>query len=560
MRRLLLPALALSSLISHADIPGDEGRWERGHSIREPRANLYELLPEDFAGAQARGELHTQLYPVSITGLVVPFESLDRFFRHAGKDPFRRLLALLGVSTLPFRDFQGLYEWMGLSPYFPARGTRHELPRPSSIAEPHRVGAAMISTPLGPGMSFSCLACHASEFFGRTVVGLPNKRSRANTLFVVAKRVVPPIDPRFFRSITGALGPESAQYARTRERLQAVRPLKPLSLGLDTSLAHVGRSLAARGPGPWAPRDRASEKHPVPHELDHLRSDSKPMPWWTLKYKNRWLSDGSVVSGNPILTNLLWNELGRGTDLEELDEWISENGSTIRDLGARVFATEPPRYTDYFPASRINLASAQRGERLFQATCAGCHGNYEKRWNERDSDALSPDEKLATARVRYPSQTRVIDVGTEASRRDGMTQLANQLNGLEISRRHGIVVEPQSGYVPPPLEGIFARYPYLHNASVPNLCALLTPAPHRPRTFVAGPARSLATDFDADCVGYPTGDAIPADWRLDLAAFVDTRVEGRQPLGHDEMLLHEDGRERFEPQEKRDLIEFLKTL
>jgi len=47
-------------------------------------------------------------------------------------------------------------------------------------------------------------------------------------------------------------------------------------------------------------------------------ADSKPAVWWGLKYKNRWLSDGSVVSGNPIFTNIIWNELVTLNDLTDL--------------------------------------------------------------------------------------------------------------------------------------------------------------------------------------------------------------------------------------------------
>ena len=50
----------------------------------------------------------------------------------------------------------------------------------------------------------------------------------------------------------------------------------------------------------------------------------------------RWLLDGSVVSGNPVYTNLIWNEIGRGTDLKELEAWLDKNQKTVDEITAAV--------------------------------------------------------------------------------------------------------------------------------------------------------------------------------------------------------------------------------
>jgi hypothetical protein len=42
------------------------------------------------------------------------------------------------------------------------------------------------------------------------------------------------------------------------------------------------------------------------------------------------------------------------------------------------------------------------------------------------------------------------------------------------------------GYLCPPLDGIWARAPYLHNGSVPTLDALLGPVGDRPKIFQRG--------------------------------------------------------------------------
>src|SRR5690606_8081024 len=111
---------------------------------------------------------------------------------------------------------------------------------------------------------------------------------------------------------------------------------------------------------------------PRKDRLDRIPADSKPAVWWNLKYKNRWLSDGSVVSGNPIFTNILWNEIGRGADLNQIESWLHNNAKIIRELTTAVFSVEPPRMTDFFEADNFDLPLAQEGQKLFHQTCARC--------------------------------------------------------------------------------------------------------------------------------------------------------------------------------------------
>jgi mono/diheme cytochrome c family protein len=284
------------------------------------------------------------------------------------------------------------------------------------------------------------------------------------------------------------------------------------------------------------------------------------MPWWNLKYKTRWLSDGSIVAGNPILTNFLWNEIGRGTDLQELEKWMKDNSATIKEITAAAFATEAPRYTDFFPVSSINLDSAKRGEKLFNQACLKCHGEYQKAWSGNQKEILNSTEILATTKVIYHEQTPVYDVGTDPQRWQAMKYFANDLNNLAISKWMKTRVLPQEGYVPPPLVGIWSRYPYFHNNSVPSLCAVLSLEKNRPTTFVLGGAVNTLTDFDQDCNGYPVGASIPSEWQKDAEATIDTSISGLRNIGHVKMLVDQNGNEKFSPTDKKDLIMFLKTL
>ena len=67
-------------------------------------------------------------------------------------------------------------------------------------------------------------------------------------------------------------------------------------------------------------------------------------------------------------------------------------------------------------------------------------------------------------------------------------------------------------------------------------------------------------DYDAACVGYPVGDAIPAEWTEIEDALVDTREEGVSNQGHTLMLGEYNGLPALTPETRTDLIMFLKTL
>ena len=93
-------------------------------------------------------------------------------------------------------------------------------------------------------------------------------------------------------------------------------------------------------------------------------------------------------------------------------------------------------------------------------------------------------------------------------------------------------------YANMPLDGIWARAPYLHNGSVPDLAALLTPPAERPATFWRG-----CSHFDPVRVGYACTEGFS----------FDTQLIGNGNGGHDY------GTHLPAP-EKAALIEYLKSL
>lgn len=521
--------------------------WSANAQIPEggDRGNIYGLSSEDLETIRVEGLQQAAIWPVDVSGMLLPSDSFLRLFEDNTADSGREAFQSFARGALGFGTISEMYNWVGL-PHYPADNS---VPIPDGLSPGDAMGAGIVQTDQGHALTFSCYACHATEMFGHTVVGMSNRRTRANEFFHLASQFFPLLDDDLYQTLSDASTADVEMLLYTQQNLPAVGTKVPLAAGLDTSLAQVGLSLARREDDAYAAYSEAREANPLPSALDTEPADSKPAVWWTLKYKTRWLADGSIVSGNPILTNFLWNEIGRGTDLHLLEAWMQENGRAIDALTVAVFDTPAPTWDQIFPQYPLDRAAAERGQAHFETLCASCHGQYEKDWATG----------TATTAVFYPTQTQVMNVGTDAYRAQGMEAFADRLNDLAISQWMQTTVAVQDGYVPPPLVAIWARYPYLHNGSIPSLCALLNPT-ERPDTFYLGPTDNAATDFDADCVGYPVGAAIPAAWMDDPRLLVDTRVAGLSHAGHEAWLLDDQGDPVLSNTERADLIAYLKTL
>jgi hypothetical protein len=112
-------------------------------------------------------------------------------------------------------------------------------------------------------------------------------------------------------------------------------------------------------------------------------------------------------------------------------------------------------------------------------------------------------------------------------------------------------VRTPSSYKVRPLNGIWATPPYLHNGSVPNIYALLSPDAERPKKFYLG-----NREYDPVNVGYRS-DKFPGGFEF------DTRIRGNSNSGHEfNNTPNKEGviGRLLSPDERRALIEYLKTL
>ena len=186
-----------------------------------------------------------------------------------------------------------------------------------------------------------------------------------------------------------------------------------------------------------------------------------------------------------------------------------------------------------FPGT-VDEKAARAGEALFQNECSSCHGEYT--WTG-EAPRLSG----------FPNW--IGEAGTDPLRASLFTDaLTNSISQTVYGSK---IAPARTGkYVAPPLSGVWASAPYLHNGSVPTLHHLLNPA-ERPVRFQLG---GHALDFER--VGLRLGEngAFPADYvPFSNPVWFDTRGSGNGNGGHDF------GAELGED-EKRQLIEYLKLL
>lgn len=235
---------------------------------------------------------------------------------------------------------------------------------------------------------------------------------------------------------------------------------------------------------------------------------------WNLEHR-RWVHwDGNTQS--PIGRNLL-AALGLGAPLVGSEARLNfANVKRHTDLAEHIAA---PRYP-----WAVDSGAAQRGAAHYQANCARCH------------DGAEGDQRL------YPPS----EIGTEPTRSTAFTQLqADRFNhflagiktpGYEPSSVPGI--RGTGKMWSPSLAGVWARSPYLHNGSVRTMEQLLRPAAARAASFQRG-----TRVFDPVALGFTDEGGYK----------FDASTAGNANQGHEygTTLL---------PAQKRDLIEYLKTL
>lgn len=342
------------------------------------------------------------------------------------------------------------------------------------------------------GLQIDCLVCHGGSIGGTSYVGLGNTTLDLKSLF---------------DDLTRADG----------------RPIPPSLFTLNTTRGTVNAGQMAAVLLSLHNPDLSRRTFPLPLGANLPELDVPA--WWHLGRKQTMYYDGRT-DARSVRTNMQFL-LGEKS-LQELKDLEP----TFRDIQAFLTSLEPPRYP--FP---IDAARAAHGEAVFAKNCAKCHGTY------------GPNG-------RYPNTIVELKViGTDPARALGLSdRLVAHYNSTWLGEDYP-ADSPMVGYQAPPLDGIWATAPYLHNGSVPTLATLLKSS-DRPARFTRPPSTDFA-HYDRVNVGWkfgrvaaPPPPSIPAH----QARFIyDTARFGLGNGGHT-------FGDKLTDAERGDVIEYLKTL
>ncbi len=348
------------------------------------------------------------------------------------------------------------------------------------------------------GWTMNCLACHQGKVAGRVIPGL------SNSLFDL-------------ESLT-----EDTRAVKQRRGISLTRMdlgllVMPLGTTRGTSNAVMfGVALMAR-------RDADLNVLPPGFPPAMVHHDHDAPAWWHFRKKKHLYIDAFATKGHRALMQFM---LIKENGPERFREWEPDFQSVYEWLEG----LQSPKYP-----YTINQPLAERGRAVFDDHCARCHGTYGAEWTYPEK--VIPIDEIGTDRVRFDALNRTHRAAYEAS------WFAHY--GSEKA-----VLEP-AGYAAPPLDGIWATAPYLHNGSVPTLWHLLHPT-ERPRVW-----RRTEDGYDRERVGLEvqTFDRRPAEATTNhqRRQYFDTTRFGKSAAGH--LFVDE-----LDEDEKQAVLEYLKTL
>lgn len=285
--------------------------------------------------------------------------------------------------------------------------------------------------------TLQCLACHADLVNGQPLVGAGNSRLRLEDLY--------------------------------DDLLLLAQRAAALGIPVPDLPAIWAEAFAGRTAGPGAndafgmALTLASTFTPL--DLETRYGFQQAPAWWLLPYKDRLYTDGIGAHDNH--RTMLATALASGAspdDLRDLD-------ADLQDLRHHLLTLTPPPWP-FAPPPPERVA---QGRAIFHETCASCHGTYAPARDGAFPDAIE-------------------DVDTDPLRHTRFTE--REANALSASWFGQPPLQDTQGYLAPPLLGVWATAPYLHNGSVPDLRSLLRPD-ERPTRWRHHPT----TPYDPERVG-----------------------------------------------------------
>ena len=359
-------------------------------------------------------------------------------------------------------------------------------------------------------VSPNCLQCHAQELDGKLILGLGNSLSDYTTDHSFTAKLL----ETFLKNGQG----NELKYAAAKNFITSVKTVSPY-LVTGTKGVNLADRLAALLVAHRDPKTlKWLEDSRLPIYAEVIPTDVPA--WWLLKKKNAMFYNGfgrgdfgRFLMASNVLTVTATSE-------------AAEVDSHFNDVLAYIYSLKPPVYP-----KAINRKLADKGQLLFEQSCVDCHGSYGK-----DGDypnLLIPGKVIQTDSMLYSSNY-------------SSPQFVNWFNQSWFTKGdHPAKLVPFKGYIAPPLDGIWATAPYLHNGSVPTLEALLN-SKDRPKYW--------SRDFKNPQYNYDSpGSKYKEESKADNAETYNTTLKGYSNAGHK-------FGDKFSKDERTAVIEYLKTL
>ncbi len=277
----------------------------------------------------------------------------------------------------------------------------------------------------------------------------------------------------------------------------------------------------------------------------------KSPPWWNLAYRTQKFHGAILPTDSSRIDLAAYYDLTASLSGRD-DEALAWNDAHAGPFQTWAETQAPPSYP-----GPIDTKLAEAGAILFHSkdlwgsglknpaprpdqgngSCAGCHGAYSPRYTH-DPAYLETPELAGLAAYTLPMSV----VRTDPVYADAMQSLRNPDGSFpDATMKQNFLYCGNGNYgdtpnntpilLAPPLWGIWAAAPYLHNGSLPNIWAVLDPEHERPNIWrrVSAPAR--ADQQGLVVMGYDTSferayDTAKLGWKYDEIPCGD---EGSEP-------------------------------
>ena len=281
-----------------------------------------------------------------------------------------------------------------------------------------------------------CLHCHAQQFNNSYVVGLGNSYSnfkgRPATYIKLIKAAM--------NSIYGKRSDEWKTAERAFEAMQILDGKIQTEMQGPTPAQKIAEITASHR-DPVTLKFRADTEY---FSVPNIVIPEDPPALWISK-KRKALTVNAMRQGG-VLKHIVSTSLLTLKDTSEAREIYNHS----IDVWAYIKTLKPPPYP-----FAINKNLAEKGRKIFVQTCSYCHGTYGEK--EHYPNKIIPPNIIGTDSLMWKYFIKYT----------GYTEWFNKSWFAALEPKS--FTNPQRGYVPPPLDGVWVTAPYLHNGSVPTI-------------------------------------------------------------------------------------------